>query len=312
MIPFSDHADHPGLMECIQRVRPKRILTVHGYAREFAAELRARGMDAWSAAGGDQLDLPIHRPARSPQPARGPWHNRVVCPLADFSDLYKLLADTGSRVAKVGFLTSYFSALENDEDLRLSVNWLCGGPNPQVRGKHRSKLDSITLRHALVAIPGARVERHREIHLIHKDHARTARQLLQELHLQPAALDLAGADEFIRSFRESPASIARIGHLAARLATLHPAEGETLIRILSGNLRPGIDQALLEEALATAFKSTSEEIHKAHRLADTLGDTAILAKHGRLADAPVSSGKKAGAGTPHPAPVTGELPFRND
>ena len=58
-IPLSDHADHPGLLECVRRVAPKRVLTVHGYAKEFAAELRAAGHEAWSAAGGDQLELPL-------------------------------------------------------------------------------------------------------------------------------------------------------------------------------------------------------------------------------------------------------------
>jgi DNA ligase 1 len=57
MIPLSDHADHPELLECVQRVDPRRILTVHGHALEFAAELRAHGHDAWCAAGGDQLEL---------------------------------------------------------------------------------------------------------------------------------------------------------------------------------------------------------------------------------------------------------------
>ncbi len=57
MIPLSDHADHPELMECVSRVEPRRILTVHGHALEFAAELRAKGHDAWCAAGGDQLEL---------------------------------------------------------------------------------------------------------------------------------------------------------------------------------------------------------------------------------------------------------------
>lgn len=57
MIPLSDHADHPELMECITRVKPRRILTVHGHALEFAAELRAMGREAWCAAGGDQLEL---------------------------------------------------------------------------------------------------------------------------------------------------------------------------------------------------------------------------------------------------------------
>jgi DNA ligase-1 len=59
MIPLSDHADHPELLECIRLVRPRRILTVHGFAKEFATELRSLGLDAWSASGGDQLELPI-------------------------------------------------------------------------------------------------------------------------------------------------------------------------------------------------------------------------------------------------------------
>lgn len=57
VIPFSDHADHPGLMQCVESVRPKRVITIHGYTREFAAELRAKGIDAWSATGNDQLEF---------------------------------------------------------------------------------------------------------------------------------------------------------------------------------------------------------------------------------------------------------------
>jgi DNA ligase-1 len=62
MIPLSDHADHPELLECVSRVQPRRILTVHGHALEFAAELRAKGHDAWCAAGGDQLELRLATP----------------------------------------------------------------------------------------------------------------------------------------------------------------------------------------------------------------------------------------------------------
>jgi DNA ligase-1 len=61
VIPFSDHADHPGLMHCIESVRPKRVITIHGYTREFAAELRALGIEAWSAHGNDQLEFYFNR-----------------------------------------------------------------------------------------------------------------------------------------------------------------------------------------------------------------------------------------------------------
>jgi DNA ligase-1 len=57
VIPFSDHADHPGLMQCVESVGPQRVITIHGYTREFAAELRSQGLDAWSATGSDQLEF---------------------------------------------------------------------------------------------------------------------------------------------------------------------------------------------------------------------------------------------------------------
>ncbi len=40
---LSDHADYPGLLTFVERVQPKRVFTVHGFAQEFAATLRQRG-----------------------------------------------------------------------------------------------------------------------------------------------------------------------------------------------------------------------------------------------------------------------------
>ena len=56
-IPLSDHADFPGLLEAVRRVSPQRVITVHGYTRDFAAVLRRQQIDAWSVDGGDQLEF---------------------------------------------------------------------------------------------------------------------------------------------------------------------------------------------------------------------------------------------------------------
>ena len=56
-IPLSDHADFPDLMRTAELVKPRRIITIHGYTRELAASLRARNFQAWSHFGGDQLEL---------------------------------------------------------------------------------------------------------------------------------------------------------------------------------------------------------------------------------------------------------------
>ena len=55
-LPLSDHADFDELLELIDRVRPRKIFTHHGYP-EFVDTLRARGHDASLARPAAQLSL---------------------------------------------------------------------------------------------------------------------------------------------------------------------------------------------------------------------------------------------------------------
>lgn len=55
--PLSDHADFPELLEFVDRVQPRRVITVHGFAAEFAQTLRARGIDALAIGRENQLEL---------------------------------------------------------------------------------------------------------------------------------------------------------------------------------------------------------------------------------------------------------------
>ncbi len=57
--PLSDHAGFDDLLLFVERVQPKRVFTVHGFAEEFAAALRARGIEAWALGRANQLDLPL-------------------------------------------------------------------------------------------------------------------------------------------------------------------------------------------------------------------------------------------------------------
>ena len=46
LLPLSDHADYPGLLDIVDQVKPKRVFTNHGYADTLAHLLRKRGLDA--------------------------------------------------------------------------------------------------------------------------------------------------------------------------------------------------------------------------------------------------------------------------
>jgi putative mRNA 3-end processing factor len=55
--PLSDHADFPSLLRYARASGARRILTIHGYARELAAALRREGMRAEPLVERQQLEL---------------------------------------------------------------------------------------------------------------------------------------------------------------------------------------------------------------------------------------------------------------
>ena len=62
--PLSDHADYPDLLRFVEAVNPRQVFTLHGFAQEFAATLRRRGVEAWALGVDNQLELSLPGPAR--------------------------------------------------------------------------------------------------------------------------------------------------------------------------------------------------------------------------------------------------------
>lgn len=56
---LSDHADFPDLLRLVELVQPRLVYTVHGFAREFAATLRTRGVEAWALGQGNQTEFAL-------------------------------------------------------------------------------------------------------------------------------------------------------------------------------------------------------------------------------------------------------------
>ena len=58
-LPLSDHADYPDLLKFVDLVQPKVVYTLHGFAKEFAATLRSRGIEAWAIGQANQMELSL-------------------------------------------------------------------------------------------------------------------------------------------------------------------------------------------------------------------------------------------------------------
>src|ERR1700726_2326822 len=64
-----------------------------------------------------------------------------------------------------------------------------------------------------------------------------------------------------------------------------PLEAKYIVKIISGDLRIGLKESLVEEAIARAFEAPLGEVKRANMLLGDIGETLRLASAGKLADA---------------------------
>ena len=71
LLPLSDHADFPGLLDIVDQVRARKVYANHGYADVFAHLLRKRGLDAQPLAVGHAAEDDAGAPSQATLPEGG-------------------------------------------------------------------------------------------------------------------------------------------------------------------------------------------------------------------------------------------------
>ncbi len=69
------------------------------------------------------------------------------------------------------------------------------------------------------------------------------------------------------------------------LARARPLEAKYIVKIMTGDLRIGLKESLVEEAIARAYAATLAEVQWANMLLGDIGETLLLAVEGKLAEA---------------------------
>lgn len=279
--PLSDHADYADLLRHVDAVRPRRVLTLHGFAQEFARDLRARGLEAWALTGANQLEFSLAVPApgtrRPAAPARLANEGfPAFCLVAE-----SIRTATGRR-EKIRILAAYFRSLPED-DLPLAVVWLGGRPFPQCDDRP-VQAGSAIIRRALRQAAGISEPELRAIGRRHSDSGLTAFEVLQSA-AGGESVPLQGIRDVLDRLRSARGPVLKTEILAATLLRLPALAGSYLVRILTGDLRIGLKDGLVEDAIAAAFEADPGAVREAHMLLGDAGRTALLAKCGRLEDA---------------------------
>ena len=296
--PLSDHADYIDLLRYVELVQPQRVFTLHGFAAEFARDLRDRGVEAWPLTEQSQLELTL-RTQRVPgrahvSSASGGLSRQISLATNDapepvpsatasefhaFAELGEEIAGTPAKLEKIRLLSNYLRTLD-PEKLRLAAIFLTGKPFAQSDQRTLQTGWAIIYR-ALLGASGHSEAELRRIASSHGDASKTAREAL-EGRTVPEPLSLGEVSAFFERLHKARGPLVKTELLQTRLHKLSPLEAQYAVKILTGDLRIGLREGLVEEAIARAFEVPLEELKEAHMLLGDIGQTALLARRHEL------------------------------
>ncbi|MCH1502182.1 MAG: ATP-dependent DNA ligase [Verrucomicrobiales bacterium] len=275
VFPLSDHADYPGLMEYVARVQPKLVYTLHGYAAEFARDLREQGTEAWSILTDNQLDLDLAVDREIGEIRRDSQESRVDCEVAVLSDVSQAVAETTGKRKKTELLANYFRTLSL-ANLQRATLFLSGKVFIEPTQRRALGTGWAVVRKALLKVSGMNLARYRDISQAQSDAGRTTFLVLNGV-TSPTAVSLTELEDVFVSLANAQGPVAKNEIICDVLGRLHPSEGRLVVQILTNDLRIGLKEGLLEEAIAQAFEQPVATVREAHMLLGNLGQTAVAA-----------------------------------
>jgi DNA ligase 1 len=97
----------------------------------------------------------------------------------------------------------------------------------------------------------------------------------------PSGVSIIDVATWMTELVDAPGADARHARLRAMFARVSALEARYLVQLMNGTMEIGVDQALVEEALASAFGQPLEAVHRATVRGD-IGEAATLARRRTL------------------------------
>jgi DNA ligase-1 len=201
----------------------------------------------------------------------------------DFALVCERLAATTKKLEKAALLKEYLAAL-TDADLMLSTRFLAGRPFALADERVLS-VGWAVVRDAICALSGMPPEEFGAL-ATRMGEAGSAAEIALAGHAAPApALTLSDIGAFYTALAVARGPSQKRPLLIDVLRQATPLEAKYLIKIMGGDLRIGLQEGQLEDALARAAGVTVHAVQWANMLLGDIGEAAVLARHGRLGDA---------------------------
>ncbi|HEY8669773.1 MAG TPA: ATP-dependent DNA ligase, partial [Terriglobales bacterium] len=205
-----------------------------------------------------------------------------------FAETAERIAATTKKLEKTAFLAEYLRSVPVEE-AAVAALFFSGRPFP-VWEETILQVGGSLLWRSVAEISGKSEEELTAAYREHGDLGAVAAAVLGTGG-GPLSAELAPS-EIQRRFREIAATrgpAAKGTPVRRLLGEVTPIEAKYLVKIMTGDLRIGLKESLVEEGIAKAFggisKSALKDVQRANMLLGDIGETLRLAAQERLADA---------------------------
>src|SRR2546421_7888323 len=203
--------------------------------------------------------------------------------LESFARTAEAVAATTRKLEKAALLEDYFRQLD-DEDLARAARYFAGQQFASSDARTTNVGGSI-LSEAMISAAGASPESLGARYARWGDAGDVAFELFVEAkpRNQPS-LALADTEQLLARLSMTRGKNAKTQLLAKVLTNATALEAKYLVKLLSGDLRIGLREGLVEDAIARAFKQPLADVSLANMLLGDIGAAAVRARAGALRD----------------------------
>jgi len=193
------------------------------------------------------------------------------------------IAATTRKTEKVRLLAEYFRSRTVDE-AAISAVFLSGRAFPaweevtlQVGGAQLWRVIE-TLAHKSEGLLTAAYRRHGDL-------GAAAYEVLRSVARATSALSVLQVAEAFRAIARASGPAAKSALVSGLLQRATAIEAKYIVKVVTGELRIGLKESLVEEAVAKAFNAAAADVQRADMLLGDIGETLRLAAAGRLGEA---------------------------